>query len=380
MKREEILNELQSIARDPFPYLREKKASGRRIIGSPLADVPPEIIYAAGALPVTILGTNQPIVKASAHLPDNACSLARSNLELVLNYHPGDFDGFVFPQVCDTTQHLSDIWKMTIPSEFFASFLIPRQVDRKSARHWFYAETRRLKEQLETFAGTAIQETTLRESFRLYNENRRLLREIYRVKREKPGEISNRQLFDLIRSFCFMDPRDHIPRVRELLNELKTTATGDEPFKRVVLSGIVVEPAELFDILDELKVSVVADDLIVGSRMIGYDVSVNDDPLMALTERHFSKSPFSPIRDVGTRLYDHLLGLVEDTAADGVVFFHIKFCESQDYDLPDLKNLMRQRKVPMIVLETEYQTAARAQTKTRLESFIESLYGEQIHG
>ena len=379
MKKEHVLKTLRDIATDPFPYLESKREKGFKIIGSPLADVPSEMIHAAGLMPVTILGTNRPIVKAGAHLPDNACSLSRSNLELVLNYQPKSFDGFVFPQVCDTTQHLSDIWKMTIPSEFFASFLIPRQVDRPSAKHWFYAETRRLKGQLEDYTGRPIAPEALRESFRLYNEARRLLREIYRIKRETSGAVSNRQLFDLIRAFCYMDPADLISYLEVLTEQLPKEASDNGNVK-AVLSGIVVEPTQLFDILDELKVNVVGDDLTVGSRMITFDVPDLEDPIEALTARHFDKSPFSPIRDVGTRLYDYLLELFETSGADGVIFFHIKFCESQDYDLPDLKKIMRDRKIPMIVLETEYQTVTKAQTKTRLEAFVESLYGERNHG
>lgn len=379
MKKEEILETFNAVAHDPFPYLKSKREAGKRIIGSPLADVPSEMIYAAGFLPVTILGTNLPIVKAGAHLPDNACSLARSNLELVLNYQPDSFDGFVFPQVCDTTQHLSDIWRMTIPSQFFESFLIPRQVDRKSSRKWFFVETVRLRGELEKFSGNSITDDALKEAFRLYNEDRRLLREVYRIKRSAPDAISNRQLFDVIRSSCFMDPKDHIPLLKELLDTMVKVPPVDGNVK-VVLSGIVVEPAQLFDILDELKVSVVGDDLTVGSRMIDYDVPDRDDPTEALTVRHFAKSPFSPIRDVGTRLYDHLLQVLEETKADGIIYFHIKFCESQDYDLPDMKKIMRDRKIPMIVLDTEYQSVTRSQTKTRLEAFVESLYGERVNG
>ncbi len=379
MKKEDVLKTLHEISMDPFPYLESKREKGFKIIGSPLADVPSELIHAAGLMPVTILGTNRPIVKAGGHLPDNACSLSRSNLELVLNYQPRSFDGFVFPQVCDTTQHLSDIWKMTISSEFFASFLIPRQVDRPSARHWFYAETRRLKEQLEAYTGNPFGREALEESFSLYNEARRLLRKIYGIKRKNPAALSNRQLFDLIRAFCYMDPRDLIPMLETMTENLPKEKAEDENV-RVVLSGIVVEPSQLLDILDELGVSIVGDDLTVGTRMIAYDVPEAEDPLEALTARHFDKSPFSPIRDVGTRLYDHLLGLFETTGADGIIFFHIKFCESQDYDLPDLKHIMRERRIPMIVLDTEYQSVTKAQTKTRLEAFIESLYGERENG
>ena len=148
-----------------------------------------------------------------------------------------------------------------------------------------------------------------------------------------------------------------------------------EEFARRVKAG--EDPGK---VLDDLGVNVVGDELIVGSRMIENDVLENGDPVEALTVRHFAKSPYSPIRDRGTRLYDHLVTLVEQTQPAGVIYFHIKFCESQDYDLPDLKQVMREKEMPMIVLDTEYQSVTRAQTKTRLEAFVESLYGERENG
>ena len=108
------LKEIVDHAKDPYPSIRQwVKDTGKRAVGSTFADVPEEVIYAFGFLPVTLMGTNRPLKEAPSHLPDNACSLARSNLELVLSYEGDIFDGYVLPQVCDTTQHLSDIWPVS---------------------------------------------------------------------------------------------------------------------------------------------------------------------------------------------------------------------------------------------------------------------------
>jgi benzoyl-CoA reductase/2-hydroxyglutaryl-CoA dehydratase subunit BcrC/BadD/HgdB len=94
-----VLKELLSIARDPYPRLRAwKKESQTKIVGSTLVDVPEELIQASDMLPFTILGTNKPLLRANTHLPDNACSQARSDLELVLSYQTDFFDGYVLPQ------------------------------------------------------------------------------------------------------------------------------------------------------------------------------------------------------------------------------------------------------------------------------------------
>src|SRR5271157_4386990 len=172
------LSKVIDYAKDPYASIREwKRASGKKVVGSTLADVPEEVIYAYDALPVTLLGTHRPLKKAPSLLPDNACSLARSNLELVLSYERDLFDGFVLPQVCDTTQHMCDIWRMNFKDTYVESILLPRQVDRQSARYWVKEEIERLMSSLAGWSGITMNDRDLEASISVHNENKRLLKE-----------------------------------------------------------------------------------------------------------------------------------------------------------------------------------------------------------
>ena len=162
--RPDALEKLSEIANDPYGCLADLRKT-KRIIGSTLADVPEELIHAAGLHPFLILGTNDPIRHSTAMLPDNSCSLARSNLELVVGHQGTFFDGFILSQVCDTTQHLCDIWKRKFPDHYFENFLAPRQVARPSARDWYAQECRRLRTALENYTGRKISDEDLRRSF-----------------------------------------------------------------------------------------------------------------------------------------------------------------------------------------------------------------------
>ena len=82
-------------------------------------------------------------------------------------------------QVDDTFQHLSDIWRRNVPCDYFESFLIPRQLNRPSARSWLKDEIRRLKGSLEKYTGGVITDEALRKSIHIYNENRSMLRDLY---------------------------------------------------------------------------------------------------------------------------------------------------------------------------------------------------------
>ena len=136
---------------------------------------------------------------------------------------------------------------------------------------------------------------------------------------------------------------------------------------------MVWEPPEILSILDESGALVVGDDLCEGTRYIEADVPVEGDPMDALVERHFKKGPFSPIHDEGEKILGNLLRLARDGSADGILYIHIKFNESQDYDLPDLKRALDREGIPMLVLDTEFQTTHLAQMKTRIAGLLESL-------
>jgi bcr-type benzoyl-CoA reductase subunit C len=372
------LTRLQEIANDPYGCLADLRVRSKRkrIIGSTLADVPEELIHAAGLHPFLILGTNNPIRHSAALLPDNSCSLARSNLELVVGYQGAFFDGFVLSQVCDTTQHLGDIWKRKFPDHYFENFLMPRQVARPSARAWYAEECRRLRKALEQYTGRAISDDDLRQSFALYNENRALLRQLYAIKREAPGLMTNREFFDVVKAGFFMDREEHnklVQAVVQWAEGKKDRRIGQDGYFRVICVGIVVEPPAIYDMIDEVKGTIVADNLCTASRYISYDVETKGDPAEALADRHLRKPYFTPINEDVRRVYADLISLCRDYKGEAIFYVHIKYCESQDYDLPDIKAVMRAEGIPFLELETEYQTTHLAQLKTRLQAFCESL-------
>jgi len=66
----EKITEFKSIITDPYAYCRKyKEETGKKIVGYTCSYTPEEIIYAAGALPFRLFGTNEGI-----HLADAICN------------------------------------------------------------------------------------------------------------------------------------------------------------------------------------------------------------------------------------------------------------------------------------------------------------------
>ncbi len=371
------LKEVVHCANDPFPSIRTwAKDTGRKVIGSTPADVPEEVVYAFGFLPVTILGTHKPLKKAPVHLPDNACSLARSNLELALTYEGDLFAGFVLPQVCDTTQHLSDIWRINFPGRFVECYLAPRQADRPSARYWVKEEIERLIDSLSQWSGKKITDGDLERAIEVHNENKKLLKEIYDFKKENPLAVTNKELFSMIKLSQQVDKEEFNKSLKKIKDELKPGKA--EGFTSVILVGITCDPPELYDLFEEIKLNVVGDSLVDGTRYLQGVVPKNGAPIESLTERHFTRGFFSPIHDDVYKNFEQTKNLYKTSGAEAIVYIHIEFCESQEYDLPDLKGMIKKEGIPMHVLHTEYQTLSLSHVRTRLQAFFESLKGGSL--
>lgn len=372
------LKEAVEYANDPYPSIRKwAKDTGKRVVGSTIADVPEEIIHAFGFLPVALIGTQKPLKKAPAKLPDNACSLARSNLELVMSYEGDLFDGFVLPQVCDTTQHLSDIWRINFPDKYVESFLAPRQADRPSARYWVKEEIERLVASLSNWTGKTIKDEELLESIKVHNENKALLKEIYEIKRKNSVAITNKEFFALIKLSMQVDKAEINKSLKKIKDSLDPNGKA-EGYTDVIMVGITCDPPEIFDLFDEIKINIAGDTLITGTRYLQGMVPDNGGPFDALTARHFRRGFYSPIHDDVFKNFEEVKALYKVTNAKAIIYVHIEFCESEEYDLPDLKNLIRKEGFPMHVVDTEYQTTSLSHVRTRLQAFFESLKGGSL--
>jgi len=371
------LKDVVALARDPYPSIRQwARDTGKKVVGSTIADVPEEVIYAFDLLPVTIFGTHKPLKKAPSHLPDNACSLARSNLELALSYEGDLFSGFVLPQVCDTTQHLSDIWRINFPDKFVASFLAPRQADRPSARYWVKEEIERLIDSLGGWLGKKLDDGTLAASIALHNENKAILKELYEIKRNFPGTITNKQFFAMLKVSQQVDKAEFNKSLRTIKDGLKMKKGKN--YTDVIMVGITCDPPEIFDIFDDLRINIVGDTLVTGSRYLQGAPAPNGDLIDILADRHFKRGFFSPIHDNVYKNFEEVKKLYKETKAKAVIYVHIEFCESQEYDLPDLKDMIKKEGIPMHVLDTEYQTTSLSHVLTRAQAFFESLKGGSL--
>ena len=341
-----ILEECKMLAFDlNFTYAKEWKAKSkyRLLVGYLPIYVPREIIHAANGMPVGIMGVGdrKQIIKGDAYYQSYICHLPRGVIEMALDNNLDNFDGFLFPSICDCVRNLSGMFKLAKRGKFTRYFDYPQNFS-KHIGGTFYRE---LLEMVinDMFKLNDMKITTqhLNDSIALYNKNRDLIEQIYNIREAHPWRLSAVDVYHIIRAGMVINVEKH----NEILEEVVSLISEEfgEPMDniRVVISGSFCEqpPIGLIKSIEMAGCYIVDDDFMLGSRWIQGNIDASSkDPLNAIVDSFLTQSaPSSAIYDVDNPKSARLVKKVKDRHADGVIFCAASFCDPALLDQPDLQ-------------------------------------------
>jgi benzoyl-CoA reductase subunit C len=365
---------IQEILEDPFRFVRNwKSRNDRGVIGVFLPDVPEELIDASGLLPFSILDGRESPGPAGV-IPSFACSLMTHTFNQASLGELEFLDGMVIPYLCDSSRALFHIWERNFPKRFSDLIRLPKKLGSQGTKTYLIEELRRFKETLEKAFAINISNEELWKSVSIYNENRRYLRTIQTRRSQNIDFMSNYDFFSLVKSSMVMPKNEHNKILKEVLAHAESSpvnVNNHHPIK-VFVSGKLVEPLEIFQWMDEAGILVAGDDLAVGSRYFSYEIEGEGDALNALAQSYFQRIPNALVEGAEDRL-SFILKKVRENGLKGVIFVHLKFCESLAFDYPDIKKGLDQEGIPNLFIETGLHNYAVGQIKTRLQAFAEIL-------
>ncbi len=341
---------------------------------------PEEIAYAAGLLPTNILGGGNKVEVrlADARLGSFICSICRSTTELGLNKSLSGLSGFITHPICDPARHLAGIWGRTFPEQFSEILYLPQNVNTDGAICYLYSEYQRLRRELEQLVDRPISDEAIRNSIAIYNQNRRLLRDLYQIKRETPWQVSWTEAYLLLRGRTRMACEEHNALLERALNAIHARRTDGQDKPRVVFLGGFCEqpPLEMLETIED-ACFVVDDDLLIGLRWFTDDVPEAGDPLYALAESYVNRSEASPVQHDSRKPKEAvLMNMMSRSKAEAAILTAAKFCEPGLDDQMACAKHLEKLGIPYLVLEFEEKMTSFEQVGMQVETFAESLMFE----
>lgn len=372
------LDEIVTLCRDlvenpEFPTVRRWREAGGKVLGHFQVYFPEEIAHAAGMLPVKVRGAPVEARRGDSHFGSYLCSILRSSLELALSGRL-ELDIFVTHPICDAARNLAGVWgrNFAYPAQIL---YLPQNANSSYAVHYLRHEYARLQGDIERVTGRQVHEDDLRHSIAVFNENRRLLRELYAIKRETPWLLPVDEAYVLVAVGGLIPREEHNALLRTVLPQVRGRQGRKQDKVRVVFEGGFCEQPPL-DLLRMMAQScyVVDDDLLIGLRWIQEDVPTVGDPLMNLADAYLNHSSYSPVQhDLRKPKEKMLLRRLRDANAEAAIITAAKMCEPGLDEQVAYAKALDEEGIPYFISEFEEKMTAFDHLQIQLETFVENI-------
>jgi benzoyl-CoA reductase subunit C len=371
---EEILYLCRDAVEDPdYNMVKRWRESGKKVVGHFQVYFPEEIVHAAGMLPFKLRGAPVETNRADSHFGSYLCSILKTSFELVLSGKI-ELDMFVSHPICDAARNLAAIWGRNFDYPCQILYL-PQNPNSAGSIKYLKGEYGRLKLTVEEVAECEITDDSLRNSIKVFNENRQLIRQLYDIKRESPWQIEAEDAYCLHAIGGMIPREEHNDLLRTAIGLLKEHQAKKLDRIRVVFEGGFCEqpPLDLIRMLGR-TCYLVDDDFMVGLRYITGEVAVGDDPLHSLAEAYIENSTYSPVQHDDRKPKDEmLLKKIHDANADAVIIAAAKMCEPGLEEQVTYIYALDEKKIPYFVTEFEENMTSFENLELQVETFLENL-------
>ena len=206
-----------------------KTTTGGKVVGYFCTYVPEEIIYAAGILPVRILGTHEPEDVTAPHIISMYCPFCRDCLAQGLKGKYDYLDGIVIAQSCMHIRQTFHSWRMHIPVDYSYYINMPHHVQSPRAKPYLAGELAEFKKSLEDWTGKLISEDDLDQAIDTYNTNRRLMKQVYELRQATNPPLTGLEAMQMVVSSQLTDKKEHSQALVEILEKLPARKLGAIP-------------------------------------------------------------------------------------------------------------------------------------------------------
>ncbi|MFQ5418920.1 MAG: 2-hydroxyacyl-CoA dehydratase [Anaerolineae bacterium] len=370
----EVIYECRELLEDiDFPTVRRWRDAGGKVVGHFQVYFPEELVHAAGMLPLKIRGAQLEATQATSRFGSYLCSILKTSLELVLSRRV-ELDLFVTHPICDAARNLAAIWgrNFSYPCQIL---YLPQNANSSHSIHYLRDEYARLQADIEAISGRTITDKALRQSLAVFNENRRLLRELYAIKRDSPHLIAADEAYVLMAVGGIIPREEHNEMLRTVLPMVHSRQAKQQDKIRIVFEGGFCEQPPL-DLIRMMSRScyVVDDDLLIGLRWILEDVPLNGNPLFNLAAAYLETSSYSPVQhDLRKPKEKMLLERIRDAGADAAIITAAKMCEPGLEEQVTYTHTLDKANIPYFVSEFEENMTSFDHLEIQLETFVENL-------
>ncbi len=381
LENDPLLNISNSILN---PYIEDWQKSNKKVIGYYCTYIPEELLHAAKLLPFRIRATGTKDTDlADIYMVRFTCSFVRATLDLALRGNYDFLDGFLVCNSCDHSRRMFELFNLKVFNRENFNKKVPQfylaipHVITDEGFEWYKKEVEELKEELEkAYQIKEITNEMLLESINIYNENRKLLRNIHNLRLQEKPKLTGSEFLQINIANSSISKDIANQELNRIINGLKNRKPIDvSNKKRILLVGSIVDDIYFTQLIENSGAFIASDFLCFGTRNFNDDVQlVNyDDPLENITKRLYYRLSCPRMMDDHLRRLDFLKEEINRAKVDGVLLQRINNCDLHGCDNMLFTHELKELDIPVLNIDREFYQSDTTRLQTRIEAFIEMI-------
>ena len=354
----------------------------RRCIGTLCVMVPPELIYAAGAMPVRLCsGSYTAYTIGDDVIPRDACPLVKAVMGFGQMKALPVFDNcslLIAPVTCDCKKKLAGVMdsvKNTVPLH------IPPLKKEDGDTEVFLRELYRLIPVLEKATGKKVTARSLAQGINLVGEAQYEMSEFLQYRKSNPALLHGTQIMAIMNAFAYMPVEAWTKQMHRLNGEMRVrleqnvfVSRPSQPRILVTGSPIAFPNLKIPLLIEEMGGILAADETCMGERGLYDPVSVIgpgfDGMMRGLASRYTKPCTCPVFVDNSQRIY-RIKQMIKEHQIQGIIYHVLRGCLVYDYEYQMMEEEMGKLDVPVIRVESDYNEEDVEQLRIRIEAFLE---------
>ena len=354
-----------------------KERTGGKVVGYFCTYAPEELMYAAGILPVRILGSHEVQDVTEPHIFAMYCPFCRDCLAQGLKGRYDYLDGIMIAQSCLHIRQAFTSWQKHIPIDYSYFLPMPHHVQSSRSLPFLTSELEDFKKSLEGWTGQPITDEAIDRSVEIYNTNRRLMREVYDMRKSDSPPISGEEAMHMVISNQMVDKAEHSEALKQLIFAGSRSEGLSDTGVRLMILGSEDDDIAFIRMVESCGATFVTDDHCTGTRYFWNEVEPNGNRLEAIARRYIERPP-CPSKDWPERdRIPHIIALAKEYNVQGAIVIQQKFCDPHELDIPAVQEALKAEGIKTLFLEFDV-TVPLGQFKVRCEAFLEMLEEEDL--
>jgi benzoyl-CoA reductase/2-hydroxyglutaryl-CoA dehydratase subunit BcrC/BadD/HgdB len=368
---------IPEISRDSIAKWR---ASGKKALGVVCCHVPQEIIHAAGALPVRLRATDcNDSSEAEVWMSSFSCSYAKSILQYLID-GVYELDGLVTTDGCMQAVRIYDNWKAYSKKNGKEQMVIeigaPR-MSKPTTKAYYKEELRILADEVGSLTGKKVTDEELIKSIGLYNEERRLIKQVLELQKADEPVITGAEALTIMLAATNMPVEEYIELLKAFLADAPNRKHAAGYRARLMVIGSALDNPKYIEAIENKGGLVVADALCLGSMTFGEELKVDEkDVLGSLAAYYLDRLVCPRMIDNRDALHELIVSRAKEYKVDGLIYEKMQNCECWGGENTYLEPALKEAGVPILYLEREEKLANLGQLEIRAEAFVEMVEKE----